>query len=169
VQQQGVASSYKENRGIFVTYTLEKLLPEYPLGAGVGRWGMMRFYTVSPTDFTVPPYIHVEIQMTGWLLDGGVPMWILYGGAIFAALLNALKTMLRRDADPDLAYLAGLVLAQETVIFAMTWAGPAFNTQLGIQFWLLSTALFGAAQSKQAASVAEKPAESPLLAANLAR
>ena len=36
------------NRGAFVTQTIGELLDQYPLGAGVGRWGMMNTYFGQP-------------------------------------------------------------------------------------------------------------------------
>ena len=35
---------YYKNRGHFLEATLNELLPKYPLGAGLGRWGMMYGY-----------------------------------------------------------------------------------------------------------------------------
>src|SRR5262249_36821872 len=35
---------YYSNRGIFLEHTIQVLLPEYPLGAGLARWGMMNYY-----------------------------------------------------------------------------------------------------------------------------
>ena len=49
----GVVQSYQENRGIFLTYTLQELLYEYPFGAGIGRWGMMSAYFGEPDELAV--------------------------------------------------------------------------------------------------------------------
>jgi len=85
VAQQGAVQSFKENRGQFLSYTLGELFDQYPFGAGVGRWGMMNVYFGDPTDLNSPP-IYVEIQLTGWLLDGGAPMWLFYGGALLTGI-----------------------------------------------------------------------------------
>ena len=69
----GVFSTFDENRGLFIRYTLTELLVEFPFGAGLGRWGMMQVLFGDSTMWQAPP-IHVEIQPTGWLLDGGVPL-----------------------------------------------------------------------------------------------
>ena len=82
---EGVLHVFQDQRGAFIKYTLSEMLYEFPLGAGLGRWGMMQLYFGDPTLWQAPP-IHVEVQLTGWLLDGGVPPWILYGGALLAAL-----------------------------------------------------------------------------------
>ena len=81
----GFFTTFQENRGLFIQYTLDELLFKYPWGAGLGRWGMMHVYFGDASMWQAPP-IHVEIQMTGWLLDGGVLMWVFYGGALASAL-----------------------------------------------------------------------------------
>ena len=81
----GVFRVFEDQRGAFIRYTLSELLYQFPLGAGLGRWGMMHVYFGDPTLWQAPA-IHVEVQLTGWLLDGGVPLWLLYGGALVAAL-----------------------------------------------------------------------------------
>ena len=81
----GVVRTFQEERGAFLTYTLSELLFEYPFGAGLGRWGMMQVYFGDGAMWEAPP-IHVEIQPTGWLLDGGIPLWLVMGGAILAGL-----------------------------------------------------------------------------------
>ena len=50
----GVVQSYQENRGIFLSYTLQELLYEYPFGAGIGRWGMMTNYFGDPSNWQSP-------------------------------------------------------------------------------------------------------------------
>lgn len=142
--QEGVVSSYQTNRGHFVQYTLTELLYEYPFGAGLGRWGMMAVYFGKVGPPSLPP-IHVEIQITGWLLDGGALMWLLYGGAICAALRFAFRTA-AVNSRAALPYFAGIVFSCCLMIVGIAMAGPAFNMHLGIQFWLMATALYGAAR-----------------------
>ena len=69
---------------MFLSYTLQELLYEYPFGAGIGRWGMMSAYFGEPTNWQFPA-LWAEIQLTGWLYDGGVLLWICYAGAIVTA------------------------------------------------------------------------------------
>lgn len=133
--------SYQENRGGFVALTFNDYLLEYPLGAGIGRWGIMTGYLgAANTEST----LHAEIQMTGWLYDGGIIMWVLYGGAILQAMYFAYgQSVFSRDKA--LRYSAGMVFCLMLFIVGMTMAGPAFNTQFGTMFWLLAAALYGAA------------------------
>jgi len=142
VAQQGAVQSFKENRGQFLSYTLGELFDQYPFGAGVGRWGMMNVYFGDPTDLNSPP-IYVEIQLTGWLLDGGAPMWLFYGGALLTGILVVLRLATQRLA-PGLADLAAISLALLVFVVGMSFAGPVFNTQVGILFWFLVSATYGA-------------------------
>jgi hypothetical protein len=142
ITQDGALATYQSNRGGFVGETFGEMLDLYPFGAGVGRWGMMRVYFGTMDD---PPPIYVEIQVTGWLLDGGIPMWILYGTALALAVFAAYSLCLKRLV-PDVRDIALPVLMVEVLILGFSWAGPAFNTQLGILFWFMASALYGAAR-----------------------
>ena len=90
----------------------------------------MYIYFGDPTDLAAPP-IYVEIQPTGWLLDGGVPLWACYGGAIFAAFAMAWRLATQRFS-PGMADLATIVLPVLLTITGMALAGPIFNTQVGL-------------------------------------
>ena len=138
----GVFRAFDENRGVFLRYTLAETLYDFPLGAGLGRWGMMNVLFGDPTLWQAPP-VHVEIQATGWLLDGGVPMWLLYGGAIFMALRHSYRVAVRA-ASTTLQDAATLVLCMQMTIFGLCFTGPMFNTQLGVLFWAITGGLFGA-------------------------
>jgi hypothetical protein len=142
IAQRGAVETYRENRGHFLSYTVGELLDEYPLGAGVGRWGMMYTYFGDPANLASPP-IYVEIQPTGWLLDGGVPLWACYGAALFAAFATAWRLATQRSSSA-MADLATIVLPVLLTITGMALAGPIFNTQVGLLFWFLAGALYGA-------------------------
>lgn len=136
---------YYKNRGIFLEETVNVLLPQYPLGAGLGRWGMMNNYF---GDQTSPDRdaIYVEIQWTGWLLDGGVPLIVAYVAALIFALLMALKIALNR-AIGDLSIWGGIVLAYSVGALATTFNYPLFIGQSGMEFWLLNALLFAVART----------------------
>jgi hypothetical protein len=138
----GVFRVFQDQRGTFIRYTLSELLYQFPLGAGLGRWGMMHVYFGDPTLWQAPP-IHVEVQLTGWLLDGGVPMWLLCGGALFMALHYSYRAAVGAvtAAAQD---VATIVLCLQLTIVCLCLTGPVFNTQLGILFWAMTGALFGA-------------------------
>ena len=152
----GFLSTFQANRGIFLDYTLNELLFQFPFGAGLGRWGMMEVYFGDRSVWQFPP-IHVEIQPTGWLLDGGVLMWICYGGALAAAVRYGYLIAVR-SASQSLQYFAAIVLSIQLMIIGFCFSGPAFNTQLGIEFWAVTAALFGVAQKWQTWHETEAPA-----------
>jgi hypothetical protein len=145
LKDAGALQTYQAERGAFLNYTLTDLVDQFPFGAGVGRWGMMNTYFGDGELRSAP--IHVEIQLTGWLLDGGWPMWLLYGGAILASLLAAFR--LTASRNPLVAEMAMVVLAVQIFIAGMTMAGPVFNTQLGILFWTLAALLHGVSFSPE--------------------
>lgn len=131
---------YHQNRGHFLEDTVNILLPQYPLGAGLGRWGMMNAYFGNNTDPTTQP-IWVEIQWTGWLLDGGVPLILAYVAAITQACRTAWTIAIRHKLD-DFALWGGLIFAYNIGALAITFNYPLFIGQGGMEFWLLNTSLF---------------------------
>ena len=100
---------FRKAAGCLSSTRSTELLFEFPFGAGLGRWGMMQVYFGDPAMWQAPP-IHVEIQMTGWLLDGGVPMWVCYGGALASAVWFAYRTAIGGGTE-SIRYFATIVLA----------------------------------------------------------
>ena len=136
----GVVRTFQEERGSFLTYTLSELLFEYPLGAGLGRWGMMHVYFGDSSMWEAPP-IHVEIQPTGWLLDGGIPLLLAMCGAIIVGVRASYRAAVH--ATGSMQESATAILCLQIVLLTMCLTGPAFNTQLGIQYWAFTAALWG--------------------------
>lgn len=159
VAETGLINSFQVNRGIFIEHTFNELLFDYPLGAGLGRWGMMSVYFADPSAVDAQP-IWVEIQLTGWLLDGGVLMWFFYGGAVLLALRHAYRRAVGAQ-DPQLFEAARLVLCLSVVIAGTSLAGPSFNTQLGVQFWFLAAALHGAGYAPSRRPPEERHTDGP--------
>lgn len=135
---------YQENRGQFLAYTVEDVLPAYPLGAGPGRWGMMFYYFGDPAN-TSNLSLWSEIQWTGWLYDGGVPLVLAYALAIALALRIACKIALN-DRFGDLGTLAALVFAYDVGVLAATFDSNYFVSGGGLDFWILNAMLFSAAR-----------------------
>jgi hypothetical protein len=131
---------YYRNRGLFLSYTFDDLLPQYPLGAGLGRWGMMRGYFGDENNPSCPA-IWVEIQWTAWLLDGGVPLMVVYAGAVLVVSWLSLKVALSRHRE-DLPLFGALVLALNIGAVAVTFNYPVFIGQGGMEFWFLNSVLF---------------------------
>lgn len=141
VYEDGLLDSYSKHRGGFLAKTLTESVWDYPLGAGVGRWGLMWLYFGRDNSAAIPP-LWAEIQLTGWLLDGGILAWFLYGGGIFTTLFYAYRIAMSFK-DDQLAYLAIIIIAMNLLFVGQSFAGPAFNNKNAIQFWLLASALCG--------------------------
>jgi hypothetical protein len=131
---------YYSNRGHFLDETVSQLLPRYPLGAGLGRWGMTRGYFGDPAAPHCEP-IWVEIQWTAWLLDGGVPLVLVYATAVLVAVITSARVA-RRTRDPWLAGWAALIAAYGIATFGLTFSYVPFIGQAGMEFWLLNALIF---------------------------
>jgi hypothetical protein len=165
IVDNGVVQSYQNNRGIFLDYTLKELVFEYPLGAGLGRWGMMAMYFNEPGNWQNPS-LHAEIQVTGWLYDGGILMWLFYGGAIFIALRHSYRLAI--GAGGLLSDFATMVLSVQLLIVGLCFTGPVFNSQIGMVFWLLTALLFGCQRTQlmvEAVALEEPEEEQAVLVA----
>jgi len=136
---------YHRNRGMFLEHTVEVLLPEYPLGAGLGRWGMIPNYFGD--DSFKDRMIWVEIQLTGWLLDGGVPLILAYTIALFVACWTCADIALKSRGQVEVQHWAALILAYDVGALATTFNYPLFISQTGMEFWMLNACLFAASIS----------------------
>ncbi|HXN13431.1 MAG TPA: hypothetical protein VN865_10015 [Candidatus Acidoferrales bacterium] len=136
---------YHVNRGRFIETSIEELLPQYPLGAGLGRWGMMNHYFGDNSDPSTA-MIWSEEQFTAWLVDGGLPLILVYLFAISVAILFAFRLALQ-PIDPELAILAAVVCAYDVAAVASCLGYPYFGSQSGMEFWMLNATLFAAASS----------------------
>jgi hypothetical protein len=130
---------YYGARGIQLSYSLSELLFDYPLGAGLARWGMAAAYFGSGR-----PALWAELQVTGWLIDGGVPMLVLYSGALFVVARSQYR-IVRLTQYPKVAACAAVVFALGIGPIAMVLSFTPFVTQIGVQFWFLAGALHGVA------------------------
>jgi hypothetical protein len=146
---------YYLSRGHFLEHTVNELLPQYPLGAGLGRWGMINHYFGDNSNPETAA-IWAEIQWTGWLLDGGVPLVVCYTVAVLLACWVAWRIS-QRSARGTLELWAALILGYDIGALALTFNYPVFIGQLGMEFWFLNGCLFAAAV---------KPSRSGLLKSN---
>ena len=130
---------YYETRGQQVETAINVLLVEYPLGAGLARWGMVSNYFKVPSAKAM----YAEVQPAAWIIDGGLPLLILYGLALLSSLMWGLK-MVRRLPDPTDRLWASAVVAANigTLVLVLTFV--PFMTQVGLQFWFLEGLLHGA-------------------------
>jgi hypothetical protein len=144
---------YRQNRGHIIEDNMENVLPKYPLGAGIGRWGMINYYFGDNSNPDTAG-VWVEEQWTGWLLDGGIPLIIVYVFAIFLAFRTAFKIGLS-PVEPELAIFAIVICGYNVGAFAATFGYPYFASQYGLEFWLLNAALFAAVSGFRKRMLAE--------------
>ncbi len=138
---------YEQNRGGFLKQAFEEMLPEYPLGAGIGRWGMMQSYFGDKSN--PDEALWAEIQWSGWILDGGAPLMIAYVWIVGVTLLTTLGiARWRSRGDPGLSLWATVILGYSIGTCAFTFSYPVFLSQTGMEFWLLNAALFAAARNQ---------------------
>ncbi len=136
-------SVYQNARGAQLNVTFGDLFVNHPLGSGLGRWGMVANYFGSFTFDNGA--IWAEIQLTGWMIDGGVLMIALYGGALIVTALAEyhVATMTQYSR---LAQCGAVVLAANLGTAALIFSFTPYVTQVGIQYWFLAGALHGVAQ-----------------------
>ena len=132
---------YYQSRGIQVEAAMTDLVAEYPLGAGLGRWGMLSYYfgDTGPRGRG----LFAEVQPHAWMLDGGVPLVMLYGLGLIVTLLGDLK-LIRSLADPEDRLVATIVVAANVGTIGLVFTFVPFGTAVGLQFWLLEGMLRGA-------------------------
>jgi hypothetical protein len=141
--QSNAVEVYQSNRGSFLTGALTGYLPEAPLGMGLGRWGMIFFYLGDKAREASLGSVWVEIQIAGWVVDGGAPLLFLWAVALGLAMWVSVRVALR-SRDPELAYWAAVITALNLSVLAACFSFPVFVHPLGMQFWLLTAALYKA-------------------------
>jgi len=135
------AQLYSSERGRFLTETFRTLIPQYPFGAGLGRWGKMHTYFGDNRD-PRRGFIYVEIQWQGWVLDGGLPLLAAYL-ALLGCALWSLARIARRPGP--LAAWAALCFAYDVGVLALTFDYTPFTGQMGLDFWFLNALVLAAA------------------------
>lgn len=135
--------TYAQERGLFLSDAFRHLLPRYPLGAGLGRWGMMNTYFGNNRD-PRRGLIYVEIQWQGWVLDGGAPLLAAYLLLLGLTLL-ALARIARRGGP--MAMWASVCLAYDVAMLAFTFDATPFTGELGLEFWFINALVLTAAAS----------------------
>ena len=133
---------YYRSRGQSVEYAFSNLISEYPLGAGLARWGMMAFYFGGPRQFDAPT-VFAEVQPNAWLLDGGVFLLLFYSLALGVTVVYDVK-LVRTLANRDDRLWAAAVIAVNFGTLALLFSFVPFGTAVGMQFWFLEGMLRGA-------------------------
>jgi hypothetical protein len=126
---------YRTNRGMMVEDAFNRLLPEYPLGAGLGRWGMVNLYFGSPDS-----EIGAEVQWVGWILDGGILLVILYSAAILTVTAFAIRASLKPSKSGWDGW-AAVIAAYNVGALAICFSYVPFMSAAGLEIWLLNAVL----------------------------
>jgi len=134
---------YYSNRGAQIEYGFTTLLTEYPAGAGLGRWGMMRNYFGDESNLNSPP-IWAELQPNAWILDGGLILLFFYLMAVVSNTMAGIR-MLRLARSPSLRFSTSAIAAVNLVTVALIFGYTPFTNQVGVQYWFLSGVLYSAA------------------------
>jgi hypothetical protein len=141
--EDNATTVYYKNRGNFVETALTYELSMFPLGAGPGRIGMSSVYFGNPLTPADRVPLYAETQIETWVLDGGLPMLVLYPLAILLAFYSCFQIALRCP-DQKLSYWAGVVFVYGVFVASACLGSVPFMSPIGVQFWAVFGALFGA-------------------------
>jgi hypothetical protein len=133
---------YYKSRGEQLEEGFSIVLVQYPLGAGLGRWGMVNVHFGDAYNRQSPP-LWAEVQPNAWIIDGGFVLLILYSVALMVSTLQDLRRAVW--GEPQLRFWAMAVLAANVGTLALIFSYTPFASQIGMQYWLLTGALQGAA------------------------
>jgi hypothetical protein len=132
---------YYANRGQQLAGGFTTLVEDYPYGAGLGRWGLMREYFGDPSNLESTA-IWAEIQPNAWMIDGGLLLVGLYSVALLVTAWWE-WTLIASLPQADRIWVA-TVAALNVGTMALIFSFVPFTTQVGLQFWFLEGALHGA-------------------------
>ena len=140
IEEDPTSVYYGSARGYMLQYDTVNYITNYPMGAGLGRWGMMRTYFGDDTNLSAPP-LWAEVQYPAWALDGGIILLLAYNVAlIMTCYRDYTLTKLRNRRFRD---VAATILAINSGTIALMFGFTPFTTQVGLQFWFLVGLLYG--------------------------
>jgi hypothetical protein len=145
IEHDPITVYYNNGRASWLTEGFSYFLTEYPLGAGLGRWGMMQYYFGDPNNLQSPP-IFAELQINAWILDGGYILLMFYAMALLTTVVYELRLAMTAPSA-SLRSCAALVFAVNVGTVALVFGFTPFTTQVGMQLWFLTGALHGLAQA----------------------
>jgi len=146
---------YYSVRGVQLEYGLKTLFLEYPFGAGLGRWGMMRQYFGNENNLSSPP-IWAELQPNAWILDGGWVLLLFYPFALAATTRSQLRAA-KFAPSASLRFAAAAILALSVAVLFLVFGYTPFTAQVGMQYWFLA-GILRAAVAREIGSSSRSPA-----------
>jgi hypothetical protein len=133
---------YFQSRGNQLQTGFIELASEYPFGAGLARWGMMHGYFGDKSNLDSTE-IWAEVQTSVWLLDGGLVLLSVYSLGLLVTVWKEWKTTMGLASRDDRLW-AATVVAVNVGTLALVFTFVPFVTQVGLQYWFLEGALYGA-------------------------
>lgn len=153
------ANFYARNRGTYLFHALESL-GKYPLGYGLGWWGMVHLAFRNPLRLSP---IWVEVMPQALAVDGGIPLTFFYSVAVAVAMADSVRIVMK-TRDREIGFWGSLVVAQNLGSVALCFSYPTFLSPTGLQFWMLAATLHAAeAQSSGAARALKSRVKLPRL------
>jgi hypothetical protein len=146
---------YASGRGDQLIEAVTELVVEYPLGAGLGRWGMVSAYFVDPST-RQSTNMWVELQPNALIVDGGALLLAFYAIALLVTSVREFR-IARSAASPSLKVWGGTIFALNLGTIALAFGFTPFTTQVGLQYWFLAGLLHGAAEADRTAVDAHVP------------
>ena len=131
---------YYASRGGQVAYAFGDVA-DAPFGSGLGRWGMIAYYFFDESNFSAPS-IWAEIQLSGWLIDGGLVVLATYGIALLVTGLYEWRVT-RFAPDSWVRATGAVVMAANAGTALLCFTFTPFLTAIGMQYWFLAGALLG--------------------------
>ena len=132
---------YQQNRGSFLNEVIEHDVYDYPLGAGLGHWGMVYSYFGSSGQ-----YLWAEMLWQSLVYDGGVVLIAVYLG-LFGCLLWTNWQIAVRARSNTVGTWGGVVLGYNVTAVAASFVFPILALQAGMEVLLLNACLFSVASS----------------------
>ena len=131
---------YYASRGGQVAYAFGDVV-DAPFGSGLGRWGMIAYYFFDESNLDAPS-VWAEIQLSGWLIDGGLIVLTTYGIALLVT--GVYEWRVTRFAPDSWVRASGaVVMAANAGTALLCFTFTPFLTAIGMQYWFLAGALFG--------------------------
>ena len=137
---------YYASRGGQVAYAFADVV-DAPFGSGLGRWGMIAYYFFDESNFSAPS-IWAEIQLSGWMIDGGLIVLATY--AIALLVTGVYEWRVTRFAPDSWVRASGaVVMAANAGTALLCFTFTPFLTAIGMQYWFLAGALFGVVEGSR--------------------
>lgn len=138
--ENSAVETYSQSRGGFLAHTFQTLIWEYPLGAGLGHWGMINVYFGTTHDGSY----YSEIQASAWVFDGGIPLLVAYSAGALLALWQVFRIGVK-TSNPSFGKMACTVVGICAGILVAGFSGMPFISPMGLQFWLMVGMVIGTA------------------------